>query len=76
MSETIVESKGEQLPYVKNPRGHVWIRNKDDGVINIFGFEEGFCNGPRCAKCGYGFCHHCHSGPTKDCPGEGSDKPN
>ena len=54
--------------YITNPRGHVWKQNGPDGVIDIFGFESGSCNGPICVNCGYGFCHHCQEEPTVDCP--------
>ena len=30
-------------------------------TIDSFAFESGeFHNGPRCVRCGAGFCHHCH----------------
>lgn len=57
-----------------NTRGHVWIR--EYGTVDIFGYEspDGYHNGPRCAVCGYGFCHHCYpNGPAVDCPG--AEKP-
>ena len=55
--------------------GHVWMTNKDcdpedykgkrndkyANEINEFAMSEGNHNGPRCKKCGYGFCHHCLS---------------
>jgi hypothetical protein len=54
--------------YIDNPRGHVW-QTGDDGELDIFAYGEGeYCNGPLCVKCGYGFCHHCHSdGAEHDC---------
>lgn len=53
--------------YIKNPRGHVW--QEFDGEIDVFAYEDGsYHNGPRCIKCGYGFCHHCQPGPDHDCP--------
>ena len=44
--------------YEINPKGHEWIRDSD-GDINVFAFNEGICNGPKCKKCDYEFCHHC-----------------
>ena len=60
------ESAGER-EYTRDPRGHTWMVN-GDGEINIFAFEHGWHNGPACVVCGYGFCHHCRSGPEVDCP--------
>ena len=37
---------------------HKWERDEDDEV-DIFAFAAGFHNGPRCARCGTEFCHHC-----------------
>jgi len=62
------------MPYVKNNRGHVW--ETVHGDIHIFAFHP--CdphNGPRCIKCGYGFCHHCQDGPDNDCPNAGNHGP-
>jgi hypothetical protein len=53
--------------YEKDPKGHVWETN-DNGEVDIFAYEAGDRhNGPRCAKCGYGFCHHCQKKPAKKC---------
>lgn len=50
-----------------NNRGHVWVK-EDDGSDDIFAFyPEDPHNGPRCAVCGYGYCHHCHEEPQEDC---------
>lgn len=51
-----------------NNRGHIWKRNGYNGAIDVFAHEEGNHNGPVCVNCGYGFCHHCKSGPDHDCP--------
>lgn len=47
---------------------HTWEQG-EDGYINIFAFEEGYHNGPKCVVCGYSFCHHCSDGkvPVKEC---------
>lgn len=57
-----------QRAYEVNTFGHEWVKNDDDGSINIFAFNPSrFCNGPLCIKCGYGFCHHCQKLPTIKC---------
>lgn len=31
-----------------------------DSGVDYFAYEAGqYCNGPICADCGLGFCHHC-----------------
>lgn len=62
---TTVYGQDEQPDYVTNPRGHVWI--SDGEHIDIFAYSSrgGHCNGPKCEKCGYGFCHHCTHGKAK-----------
>ena len=53
--------------YCKNPRGHEWERD-ETGDVEIFAYSSGnYHNGPRCVKCGYGFCHHCHDEPQQEC---------
>lgn len=53
--------------YVKTPHGHEWERD-ETGDIEIFAYTNGDrCNGPKCVKCGYGFCHHCKDMPEHDC---------
>lgn len=37
---------------------HQWIRN-ENGNIDHFAMEVGYCNGPVCKRCGYSFCEHC-----------------
>lgn len=41
-------------------RKHLWIKNPYDKKIDIFAFENGFHNGPKCTRCGKEFCHHCN----------------
>ncbi len=49
------------------PGEHDWIKNKD-GSIDIFAYEDGYCNGPRYLLCGYEYCVHCyHDGPRTLC---------
>ena len=61
--------------YEKNTMGHQWAEIWE-GEVDIFAYEEGeFHNGPRCVKCGYGFCHHCNPMPSHPCPvGDTGDK--
>ena len=47
---------------------HVWETyeykkgsNFDPEDINVFAYEYGHHNGPRCKNCGYYFCQHCNS---------------
>jgi len=66
--------KGEAACSPKRPyeskrgaRGHVWKRD-EDGTLDIFAYNPSeYCNGPLCVKCGYGFCHHCQTGPQVSC---------
>lgn len=37
---------------------HKWIKNGKD--IDIFAYEVGHHNGPKCSVCGFEFCHHCY----------------
>ena len=39
-------------------RKHRWEKC-DDGEIDFFAWNDGFCNGPRCLDCGESFCVHC-----------------
>ena len=53
--------------YETENRGHEWQRN-EDGSIDIFAYNHADPhNGPRCVKCGYGFCHRCEKIPDCDC---------
>lgn len=38
--------------------GHVLLREAD-GSIDYFGIEYEHHNGPRCVRCGNGWCQHC-----------------
>ena len=38
---------------------HKWIKGSD-GENDIFQYEAGYHNGPKCARCGFYFCHHCN----------------
>ncbi len=55
-------------PYINNNKGHKWVKRY--GEVDIFAYEEGNHNGPRCSVCGYGFCHHCRSVPEIKCLGK------
>lgn len=50
-----------------NALGHVWKRDTD-GLVDLFATEFENHNGPECVKCGYGYCHHCHTMPLIECP--------
>ena len=34
-------------------------RTRAESPIDIWAYEVGYCNGPRCARCGEEFCKHC-----------------
>jgi hypothetical protein len=55
-------------PYDQDTKGHDWIRYPGTGMVDILAYETGYHNGPRCSKCGYGFCHHCSKLPEESCP--------
>ncbi len=38
--------------------GHAFYANESGGV-DIWRLEEGYHNGPECARCGAYFCEHC-----------------
>ena len=38
---------------------HSWCKD-ESGDIDVFGYSEGFCNGPKCEICNWTFCHHCN----------------
>ena len=47
--------------------------NQDGKAIDIFAYESGYCNGPKCMVCGYTGCHHCDKDMyNMSCPGEES----
>lgn len=52
-------------PYIENNKGHQWIEEK--GNVATFAIESGTCYGPKCKNCGYEFCHHCYTLPTREC---------
>lgn len=61
-------SEKDRRQYEIDTRGHQWQIDSFDGELDIFAYEAGdFHNGPRCVKCGYGFCHHCQEMPDEDC---------
>lgn len=35
------------------------MKRDEGGDIDIFAVAYGYHNGPRCERCGEGFCHHC-----------------
>lgn len=37
---------------------HNWLKT-EDGDINMWAYEEDFCNGPRCEQCATVACIHC-----------------
>ena len=41
------------------PGGHGFAKNDYNDLIDIFGYESGYHNGPVCVFCHMGFCHHC-----------------
>lgn len=58
------------LECVREKHGHVWMTHNDTegdwckadeyaNSIDLFAYEIGYHNGPRCKKCGFGFCYHC-----------------
>lgn len=65
----------EVRDYTINTRGHKWATcgdyfddGEEDNEVYMFGYTSGeYCNGPKCVKCGYGFCHHCQEKPSIDC---------
>ena len=38
---------------------HEWEKD-EKGQIDEWAMDIGFCNGPRCVRCGYTFCEHCN----------------
>ena len=49
---------------------HLWGRDKD-GKVDLWAFEEGYCNGPVCTRCYHSECIHCNedweTDPVCDC---------
>ena len=46
---------------------HDWKKYDGIGEVDICAFEIGNHNGPRCVRCGYGYCTHCEDGPQEPC---------
>ena len=51
---------------------HEWKKHDYDDDIDVFGAEDlvsPYCNGPKCVRCGFEFCHHCDpDGYADKCP--------
>ncbi len=49
---------------------HLWQRDKN-GNIDLWAFEEGYCNGPVCTRCWHSECVNCNedweTNPVCDC---------
>lgn len=49
---------------------HLWRRD-ESGNIDVWAFEEGYCNGPVCTRCHHSECVHCNedweTDPVCDC---------
>ena len=62
--ETLIESvpAADVAPVVHGrrvkSRKHRW-KKYDDGEIDFFAWDSGYCNGPQCLDCGESFCVHC-----------------
>lgn len=54
-TQTTTIKHGQWIP----SRKHKWLL-REDGTINEFAFNQGFCNGPVCEICGSGVCVHCN----------------
>lgn len=62
MAETVDTDYEDGVELTDDPaRQHVWkAYGEDDSHIDIFAYElPSYHNGPRCSRCGQGFCHHC-----------------
>jgi hypothetical protein len=47
---------------------HQWAQT-EWGSVDIFDYDQGYHNGPRCALCGRSGCHHCEpSMYEEECP--------
>jgi len=44
------------------------LRHDEDGEVDIFVMDVGYCNGPGCELCGESWCHHCQD-KIKPCTG-------
>ena len=49
---------------------HLWRRD-ENGEIDLWAFELGYCNGPVCTRCWHSECEHCNedweTDPTEPC---------
>ena len=45
---------------MKKKLKHKWIKNSYDNKPDIFAYEMGYHNGPKCERCFKEFCHHCN----------------
>jgi len=55
-----VAEKVFSLFETKHPE-HEWLRDSS-GDVDPFGYEAGdYHNGPRCSRCGFGYCEHCEA---------------
>lgn len=48
---------------------HRWQLN-EWGEVDMFALDVDIHNGPRCTRCGEGFCHHCWDPFGEECPGD------
>ena len=56
------------LPKQVTPGGHYFVTD-DDGDIDVWQYEAGFHNGPRCENCNQSWCMHCEGlGDLEQCP--------
>lgn len=65
--KTLQELVDEAIKSIKPTKTtkHSWCKD-EYGDIDIFGYSDGFCNGPKCEICGYSFCHHCYPNRYSD----------
>ena len=63
-----------EVAAIGHPAGHQWATDPDDGMVDFFALNvdspDGFSghNGPRCTRCGFAYCVHCHQdGPPAPC---------
>ena len=54
-SDDVVEIKPSRKIFT---RKHLWKKN-NDGEVDEWAWECGYCNGPECEICGATFCVHC-----------------
>lgn len=63
-AELSIEALEKQIP--KRPihiheehSEHLWKRD-ENGEIDVWAYEEGYCNGPVCTRCHHSECMHCN----------------